>query len=321
MKTRFTELVGVEHPIQCGTMQWLSRAELVAAVANAGGFACLAAATFPGAGELAREIRKTRRLTNKPFGVNVSLFPSLRPQTIESLIDVAVTEGVGIIETAGRNPEPYRGRIIEAGLIHVHKCARVRDAMKADRLGVDAVAVVGAESGGHPGMEGISSMVLFPMAADAIKAPLILGGGLCDGRSLMAALCLGADAVVMGTRFLCTRECIAHPRVKERLLAAGAVDTTLVLASFRNPGRVLKNRWAEKVLEMERACASFEELAPAVRGEVSCRGWLEGCVDEALFSCGQVVGRIKDVPTVSELMKIILEEARLVQARMDQLKK
>ncbi len=317
LKTRLTELLGVDYPIQCGTMQWLSRAELVAAVANAGGFACLAAATFPAKGQLAGEIRKTRDLTDRPFGVNVSLFPSLHPQAIESMIQVVIDEGVGVIETAGRNPEPYRQQITDAGLIHIHKCARLKDATKMDRIGVDAIAVVGTESGGHPGMAGVSSMVQIPLAADSVSAPLIAGGGICDGRSLAAALALGADGVVMGTRFLLTRECIAHPKVKQRLMCAETTDTVMMLESLNNPGRMLKNRRVETVLDMERQGSLFEEIAPVISGEISCRGWLEGKVDDGLFSCGQVIGRISDILSVAELMEKIVEDVRAASGRLE----
>lgn len=316
-KTRLTELLGVDYPIQCGTMQWLSRAELVAAVANAGGFACLAAATFPEKGQLAKEIRKTQDLTDRPFGVNVSLFPSLRPQAIESMIKVIVDEGVGIIETAGRNPEPYRQQITDAGLIHIHKCARLKDATKMDRIGVDAIAVVGTESGGHPGMAGVSSMVLIPLVADAICAPLIAGGGICDGRSLAAAMALGADGAVMGTRFLLTKECIAHPEVKQRLMTAGVTDTVMILESFNNPGRMLKNSMVETVLELERQGRPFEEIAAVISGEISCRCWLEGKIDDGLFSCGQVIGRLNDIPSISELVERIVEDARAASSRLE----
>ncbi len=311
-----TELLGIEYPVQCGTMQWISRAELVAAVANAGGFACLAAATFPAKKELADEIKKTRDLTDKPFGVNVSLFPTLRPQDIELMIQVVIDEGVKIIETAGRNPEPYRQQITDAGLTHIHKCARLKDAVKMDKIGVDAIAVVGTESGGHPGMAGVTSMVLAPLAADAISAPLIAGGGICDGRSLMAALALGADGVVMGTRFLCTKECIAHPAIKKKLLEAGATDTMMIMETFNNPGRMLKNQWVEKIFEMEHEGRPFEELAPFVSGEISRKGWIEGKTDQGLFSCGQVIGRINKTPSVSELIIEIIADARTAYERV-----
>ncbi|MGD9123740.1 MAG: nitronate monooxygenase [Desulfarculaceae bacterium] len=213
-RTRITELFQIDYPIQCGTMQWLSRAGLVAAVANAGGLACLAAASLAGPRELTQEIEKTRRLTSRPFGVNVSLFPSLSDRDIQGLIQVVIDSGVGIIETAGRNPEPYLNQIRDARLKHIHKCARMRDAIKAADLGVDVVSVVGMECGGHPGPDAVSSLVLIPKVVQAVEVPVIAGGGFCDAASLMAALSLGAEAVNMGTRFITTRECQGHQQVK-----------------------------------------------------------------------------------------------------------
>jgi NAD(P)H-dependent flavin oxidoreductase YrpB (nitropropane dioxygenase family) len=319
LKTRMTELLGIEYPVQCGTMHWLSRAELVASVANAGGFACLPAATFPGREELLDEIKKTRDLTDKPFGVNVSLFPALMPKPPEELIDLVIESGVKILETAGRNPEPYRERILQGGLIHIHKCARVRDAAKAARLGVDAVSIVGTECGGHPSMEGVTTMVLLPKAADAVRVPLIAGGGICDGRSMLAALALGADGVIMGTRFIATKECPAHEEMKKRLLDASESDTTLVMMSLGNPARVLRNRWAEKILEMEGKGSSLGELAPFISGQVTKKGWFDGTTEEGIYPCGQAVGRIEDIPSVSDLMKRIVEEAMEAKERLDRI--
>jgi len=317
LKTRMTELLGIEHPVQCGSMQWLSRAELVAAVANAGGFACLVAATMGSPEALAEEILKTKDLTDRPFGVNVSLFPTLTAQDIAALIQVVIDHGVKIIETAGRNPEPYRPQIKDGGLIHVHKCARVRDAAKTSRMGLDAVAVVGTEAGGHPGMGGVTSMVLIPKAADAVDVPLIAGGGICDGRSLAAALALGADGVVMGTRFMNTRECLLHPEVKARLEKAAEMETVMVMESIQNPGRVLRNAWAEKVLGMEREGRPLEELAPLISGQNSLKALTQGVVEEGLIYCGQVVGRVEDTPSVAELMDRIVSEAAEVKTRLD----
>lgn len=312
LETRMTQLLGIKYPIQCGTMQWLSKAELVSAVANAGGFACLAAATFPEKERFLTEIRKTRDLTDKPFGVNVSLFPSLTHHPPERVIGTVIEAGIKIVETAGRNPEPYRKQIKDAGLIHIHKCARVRDAVKADKLGVDLISIVGTECGGHPGMECITSMVLIPKAAEAISAPLIAGGGIGDGRSMMAALALGAEGVIMGTRFINTRECPVNERIKQLIIQASEADTALVMMSLSNPSRVLRNPWAERVLEMEGCKASLEELAPMIKGELSRRGWEEGHVDMGLYPVGQVIGRIKDVPGVAELITRTVEEARQV---------
>lgn len=319
LRTRMTDMLGIEYPIQCGTMQGITRAQMVAAVANAGAFACLPAATYPTREELLDEINRTRDLTDRPFGVNVSLFPTLMPRPPEELIETVIESGVKILETAGRNPEPYRKMIKDAGLLHIHKCARVRDASKADRIGVDMVSIVGTECGGHPSMEGVTSLVLIPLAVDAVSIPLIAGGGFCDGRSLVAALALGADGVNMGTRFLNTRECPIHPSFKQKMVEAPESATTLVLNSLGNPTRVLRNPWAERVLEMEARGATLEELAPMIKGQISLKGWKEGKLDEGLYAAGQVIGRIKDVPSVAELVKRIVDEAVEVKERLDSL--
>ncbi|MBA4393409.1 MAG: nitronate monooxygenase [Desulfobacca sp.] len=318
-KTRMTELFGIKYPIQCGTMQALSRAELVAAVANAGALACLPAATFPTREELLDEIKKTRELTDKPFGVNVSLFPSLMPLPPEEMIQTVIDSGVKILETAGRNPEPFRQQIAEAGLIHFHKCARVRDAAKVARLGLDAVSIVGTECGGHPGMEKVTSLILIPKAADQVHIPLIAGGGFCDGRSLVAALALGADGVNIGTRFIATQECPAHLAFKEKIVRANETETVLVMESLMNPARVLKTSWSEKILEMESRGASLEELTPLISGRVSRQGWTEGTLNQGIYPAGQVIGRIQDIPTVAELIKRIIEEALATRDRLNML--
>lgn len=318
-ETKMTKLFGIKYPIQCGSMQWLSRAELVSAVANAGGLACLTAATFEDGKELSEEIKKTRDLTDRPFGVNVSLLPRLSSSDIEEFIDTVLDSGVKILETAGRNPQPYRKRIMNGGAIHIHKCARVQDTISASRLGVDVVSIVGTECAGHPGMESVTSMVLIPKVAEVVKVPLIAGGGICDGRSLVAALALGADGIVMGTRFINTKECFVHQNLKQRFLEASEKDTVLVMESIKNPGRVLRNAWAEKVLDMERAGSTLEELSPVISGKVTLKGWLDGNFEKGLFYCGQVVGRIHDIPSVPELMKRIIDEALEIRERLNQI--
>jgi NAD(P)H-dependent flavin oxidoreductase YrpB (nitropropane dioxygenase family) len=319
LKTRITELLGIQYPIQCGTMQWLSRAELVSAVANAGGLACLPAATFPTKEGLIDEIHKTQDMTDKPFGVNVSLFPALLPRPPEEMVETVIESGVKILETAGRNPEPIRNMIVENGLIHIHKCARVRDAVKVDRMGVNIISIVGTECGGHPSMEKVTSLVLIPQAVDAVKNPLIVGGGFCDGRTLVVALALGADGVNMGTRFISTKECPAHDSFKQKIVESGEADTVLVMESLQNPARVLRNPWAEKVIEMENKGASLEELVPFISGKVSSTGWATGNIDEGLYPSGQVAGRIHDIPTVSDLMKRIVDEAQEVKERLNKI--
>ncbi len=318
-KTRMTQLLGTTHPIQCGTMQAITRAELVAAVVNAGCFCCIPAATFGTTQELKDEIQKTRDLTDKPFGVNVSLFPGNSPVPHEELIDTVIDAGVKIMETAGRSPEPYREKIKGSGVIHIHKCARVRDAAKVARLGVDMVSIVGTECGGHPSMEYVTSLVLVPQAVDAVGIPLIAGGGFSDGRSLVAALALGADGVNMGTRFMATKEAPIHDAFKKKMVELSETSTMLVMESIRNASRVFRNPWAEKILEMEKDGASLEDLMPYIGGQISRKGWVEGNLDEGLFSMGQCVGRIKDIPTVAELVARIIDEAKTVKGKLDQI--
>ncbi|MGO8942955.1 MAG: NAD(P)H-dependent flavin oxidoreductase [Syntrophobacteraceae bacterium] len=319
LKTMMTEMFGIDHPIQCGTLQWLSRAELVAAVANSGGLACIAAASFPKNGDLAKEIARTKELTNRPFGVNISLFPPATPEIIKEQIRIVIDMGIHIIETSGRSPEPYRNMIIDGGMVHIHKCARVKDAIKADTLGVDAISIVGGECGGHPGMAAISSMVLIPLVVDSVRKPIIAGGGICDGKSMMAALALGATGVNMGTRFIATHECMANERVKQCYLDASETETCLVMESLMNPGRVLRTEWAEKVLKMEKNGSTLEDLYPMISGQLTLRGFSEGLFEEGLYPAGQVVGRIKDIVSVSDLIKRIVNEALEVKDRLDSL--
>lgn len=319
LKTKMTEMLGVDYPIQCGTLQWLSRAELVAAVANSGGLACISAASFPNNGELTREIARTKELTNRPFGVNISLFPPATPEIIKGQIRILVDMGIHIIETSGRSPEPYRNLIRDGDMIHIHKCARVKDAIKADKLGVDVISVVGGECGGHPGIAAISSMVMIPLVVDSVRKPVIAGGGICDGRSMMAALALGAVGVNIGTRFVTTHECMAHKRVKQCYLDASETETCLVMESLMNPGRVLRTEWAEKVLKMEKSGSTLEALYPVISGQIALKGFSEGIIEEGLYHAGQVVGRIRDIVSVSDLIERILKEALEVKNGLDSL--
>jgi len=309
LQTKITELLGIKYPIQCGTMMRITTAQLVAPVANAGGLCCLPSAAFPTSEELKDEIKKTLDMTDQPFGVNVSLFPALTPRSPEQVLDDIIQSGVKIVETAGRSPAPYREQIQGAGLIHIHKVARVRDAIKADKLGADIVSIVGTECGGHPSMEGVTSLILIPKAAKEINAPLIAGGGFCDGGSVVAALALGAEGVNLGTRFLSTKECPVHDNVKKRITDSGEADTVLVMQSIQNPSRVLRTPWTEKILELENKGASLEELMPYVSGAVSTKGWDEGIMEEGMYPMGQIIGLINDVPTVAELIERIVKEA------------
>lgn len=316
-KTRMTELLGIDHPIQCGTMQWLSKAELVASVANAGAFACLSAATFENKEKLADEIKRTKDLTDKPFGVNVSLLPTLRPIPYEEMIETIIKNKVTIIETAGRNPEPYREQISGGGLIHIHKCARVRDAIKVERLGLDAVAIVGFECAGHPSMDDTTTLIKLPLAADAVSIPVIAGGGFCDGRSLLAALTLGAEGVVMGTRFLLTEECPVERHLKEKMVLLDPNSTLLTLNSLDDPVRVVKNKTALEVLKLESKGVGLEGLMSLITGLRSREAWAKGDFDSALLACGQVIGRIGEILPVHVLIERIITEAEEVKKKMD----
>lgn len=313
--TRFTELLGTEYPIQCGSMMYISDANFVAANANAGIFACLVSAMFLTEKKLVDELKKLKDLTDRPFGVNISLFPGLLPTPVERILDILAILEIRIIETAGRSPEPYRKCIQERNLFHIHKCARVRDAVKAESLGVDMVSVVGTECGGHPSMEDVTSLILIPQVADRISIPLVAGGGFCDGRSLVAALALGADGVLMGTRFLLTKECRIHPAIKKRLIQARETDTVVIQRSIGSAIRVFKNEWAEKVLLIEEKGGVLEDLLPLVSGKRTAHAWVHGD-EEAVFACGQTVGRIKDNLPIRDLVTKIMTDAKKTRQRL-----
>jgi len=315
MKTRITEKLGIRHPLQVGTMMHISNADFVIAVANAGAFACLASAMFPNEATLREQLSRIRAATDQPWGVNVSLFPGHDARTVDVTFDILADEGVRIIETAGRSPEPHLKKIRAMGAIHVHKCARLRDAVKADGLGIDIVSIVGAECGGHPGMEDVSSMVKVPEVAEQIQAPLFAGGGFCDGRTLLAGLALGAEGVIMGSRFINTDECLVHPDSKERFIEAGLTDTVVIQKSINSPVRVLDNEWARRILEMEERGATLQELMPMISGKNSGESWLTGD-QKAIFPCGQVVGRVKETLPIKVLIDRIMAEAEAVQRRL-----
>ncbi len=316
MKTRITELFGVDYPIIQGGMMWVSRAELVAAVSNAGGLGILSALTFPSPEELAAEIKRTRELTDKTFGVNITLLPTLRPKDIDGYFDVVIKGGIKVVETAGRSPEPYMERLKVAGVKVIHKCTAVRFARKAERIGCDAVSIDGFECAGFPGEEDITSLILIPLTADTLEIPVVASGGFGDGRGLVAALALGAEGVNMGTRFMATQESPVHARVKEWLVQASERDTVLLLRSLRNTERILRNPAAEKVLEMEKQGATLEELAPFITGKEGEKLLETGDLDKGLLGVGQVVGLIHDIPTVKQLIDGIVHEAEEVASHL-----
>ena len=315
-ETRITELFGIRYPITQGGMMWISRAELVSAVSNAGGLGILTAFTFPTCQELAAEINRTRELTDRPFGVNITLLPTLRPVDIDGYINTVIDSGVKIVETAGRSPEPFMERLKAAGIKVIHKCTAVRFARTAERIGCDAVSIDGFECAGHPGEEDVTSLVLIPLTADAVKIPVIASGGFGDGRGLVAALAMGAEAVNMGTRFMATKEAPGHAKVKELLVTTSERDTVLVLRSFRNTMRALRNPTSEKVVELEKQGADIHQLESLISGRVGLKLLEAGDSDNGLLSVGQVVGLVHDIPTVKELVDRTIKEAEDVVSRM-----
>jgi len=317
-QTRITELFGIKYPIIQGAMMWLSRAEMVAAVANAGGLGIMASLTFPTTRELREEIRKTKSLTDKPFAINITLLPTIQPRSLEEYIEAAIKEGVTIIETAGRNPRQYMKQIRDGGVKVMHKVASVKAAKTAERIGVDAVTIVGFEEGGNPGMDNVTTMVLVPRAVDELEIPVIAGGGIGDGRGLMAALALGAEGAVMGTRFMLSRECPLHNSIKQRLLEASEKDTLMIMRSINNPERVAGTDFARRILEMEERGTTLEELLPLIDGRRQKKALDKGETDEAIIPCGQVVGLLDDLPTIKEIIDGIIKEARIIAKRLSE---
>lgn len=308
-KTRITELFGIESPLLVGGMQWVSRAELVAAAANAGGLGFLTASTFDEPEDLRKEIRKARELTDKPIGVNFGLFPSARPTRVEEKIAVAVEEKVPVFETSGRNPEPYLALLRSGGAKVMHKCARVRDAVSVQKAGVDAVCIVGFEAGGSPGMDEVTTLVLVPKVRELISLPLVAGGGFANAHGFVAALALGAEGVLMATRFMATTECMVHPGFKEWMVKAAETDTALIQKSIRSPSRVMRNEVSTQVLEMEAKGTTLEELMPLVSGLRGRTVYNEGKMDAGIAHCGQAVGLVSSVKSVKEVYEEITEGA------------
>lgn len=309
LKTRFTELVGIDYPIMCGGMFQVGRAELCAAVSEAGGLGTITSATQGTPDKLRQEIQKIKALTNKPFAVNINLFPSANPLPNDEFIDVIIDEEVKVVETSGRSPEEVIGRLKEAGIKIVHKVPGVKYAKTAERLGVDAVSVVGFETGGHPGMEDIGSLVLTRLVAEAVDIPVLGGGGFGNGYGLVSALALGAEGVVMGTRFMATKESIVHENVKEWMVNADEYQTTIVQKTIKSPNRVALNDVSKQVLEKEAEGATFEELHPLITGRRTHQVYFEGDVNGGIWSCGQAVGLVKDIPSVKELIDRMIQEA------------
>jgi nitronate monooxygenase len=311
MKTRITELLGIEHPIIQGGMHYVGFAELAAAVSNAGGLGIITGLTQTSAGDLANEIAKCRDMTDKPFGVNLTFLPSLSAPDYPGYIRAIIDGGVTVVETAGRNPQEHLPALQDAGIRIIHKCTSVRHSLKAQAIGCDAVSVDGFECGGHPGEDDIPNMILLPRAADELEIPFVASGGMADARSLVAALAMGADGINMGTRFIATREAPVHNRVKKAIVAASELDTRLVMRPLRNTERVLNNAAAESLLEKEQRLGSdlkFEDIIDEVAG-VYPKIMLDGDMDAGVWSCGMVAGLIDDIPTCKQLIDTIMQEA------------
>lgn len=319
-KTRFTELVGIEYPIVQGGMQWVGHAVLAAAVSEAGGLGIITALTQPTPTDLRKEIDKARKLTSKPFGVNLTILPTLVPRPYGEYIDAIIDSGVKIVETAGNNPEPFLPKLKAAGIKVVHKCTAVRHGVKAEKIGVDAISMDGFECAGHPGEDDIPNMVLLPIARDAIKIPMIASGGIGDPRQFVAALALGADGVNMGTRFMATKEAPIHDNVKRRLVEAGERDTDLVFRTMRNTSRIARNKISQQVLEMEHEGKTIQEIGPLVAGVRGKVVYETGDLDHGVWSAGMVQGLIHDIPSCKELIERFVSEAKaIIQKRLDPL--
>jgi NAD(P)H-dependent flavin oxidoreductase YrpB (nitropropane dioxygenase family) len=316
--TRITRLLGIEYPIVQGGMRWAARAELAAAVGNAGGIGFISAHTQPTPEHLAQEIRKVRELSPKPFGVNLTLLPANTGLDYDGYVRVITENAVPVVETAGSNPAKYVPILQRAGVKIIHKCTSVRFASKAEQLGVDAVSIDGFECAGHPGEDDIPALILIPAVAAKVKLPILACGGFADGRGLIAALALGAEGINMGTRFLLTQESPMHPALKARMVAATERDTVLVGRSYGDSSRVLRNAVTAAALEREKqGGATYKDLAPIIGAPAWMKAMEEGNLDGGAIPAGMVVGLIDDIPTCAELIARIVAEARaLVGGRL-----
>ena len=299
----------MEHPIVQGGMQWVGRAEFVASISNAGALGILTALTQPSPDELGREIEKTRQLTSKPFGVNLTILPTLKPVPYDDYLEAIIDSGVKIIETAGRSPGPYMERLKQAGIKVIHKCTSVKHALKAEQLGVDVVSIDGFECAGHPGENDIPGLVLFPRATEEVRIPVIASGGIADARGLVAALALGCEGVNMGSRFLATREAPIHDSIKQQILQADENATKLIFRPLRNTLRIFDNSVARHILGMEAAGKGIDEIGPVASGQKGRIVFEQGSREAGVWAAGISIGLVHDVPTVEELISRMVREA------------
>lgn len=310
--TRITQLLGIDHPVVCGGMTTVGRAELAAAVSNAGALGMVTALTTGSPENLALEIARTRELTDRPFGINLTILPTINPVPFDEYADVIASSGVAAVETAGRNPEQYIAKFKEGGLVCIHKAVSVRHALTAQRIGVDIVSIDGFECAGHPGEDDVSNMVLVPAASRQLDIPVLASGGFGNGQGLVAALALGAEGINMGTRFVATREAPVHNNIKQAYVDSSERDTRLLYRPLRNTARFLKNVVTEAVLQIERDKGQdlqFEDVRELVAGPRQREAWLEGNKDRGVITTGMVVGLIDDIPSCSELVERIVTEA------------
>jgi len=311
MKTRITELFGIQHPIIQGGMHYVGFAEMAAAVSNAGGLGIITGLTQRTPELLAKEIARCREMTDKPFGVNLTFLPALTQPDYPGYIKAIIEGGVKAVETAGNNPQKWMPILKENGIKVIHKYTSVRHSLKAEQIDCDAVSVDDFECGGHPGEDDIPNFILLPRAADELKIPFVASGGMADGRSLVAALAMGAEGMNMGTRFIATKEAPVHENVKKAIVAASELDTRLVMRPLRNTERVLKNAAVERLLEKEKALGpklQFQDIIEEVAG-VYPKIMTDGDMEAGAWSCGMVVGLINDIPTCKELIDRIMKEA------------
>jgi len=318
IKTRFTELFGVDHPIAQGGMMWVGRAELVAAVANAGALGFVTALTQPTPEALTKEIARTRDLTDKPFGVNLTILPSINPPPYAEYRQAIIEAGVKIVETAGHKPQEHVDEFKRNGVKVIHKCTAVRHALSAERMGVDAISIDGFECAGHPGEDDIPGLILIPAAADKVKVPMLASGGFADARGLVAALALGADGVNMGTRFCATAEAPIHDNFKQAMVDADERSTDMIFRTYRNSARVARNAVSQEVRRLEAEGRPFEDVAHLVKGARGLEGLNTGDTDLGIWTAGMVQGLIHDIPTVKDLVERMVAEAeQLIRGRLE----
>ena len=319
MRTRITESLGIEFPVVQGGMQWVGIAEMASAVSNAGGLGILTGLTQPSPKDLVNEIERCREMTDKPFAVNLTILPTIKPVPYQEYAQAIVDSGIKIVETAGRNPEPFLPLFKSAGIQVIHKCTSIRHALKAEKIGCDMVSVDGFECAGHPGEDDVTNMILLPLAAQRLKIPFLASGGLGDGKGLAAALAMGADGINMGTRFMVTQEAPIHENVKQKMVEATELDTSLIYRTLSNTARVFKNSVAEQVIEVESkpGATQFEDIQSLVQGAKGRELFDTGDLDKGIWSAGMIVGLIDDIPTCNELItRIVAEAEEIIKQRL-----